>query len=116
MEDEVIRLLSEKLDTSTEFVYRAMQQQVYVARITDALYYIVFIFVIYRYQRYLRWYLANRKGLDWDDDNSQIPLVLLGTAASFLCVMFIMASLAGVITAWVNPDAWIILKLLSEMK
>lgn len=112
--EEAIKLLSEKLDVSTEFVYQAMMQQVYIARALDVVYVALYIAFMFWYASF-----ARRTHPAWTDLDSPIWIMIFalvgGICAAFFTMVFL-ASLEGMITVWVNPDAWIIDRLLSRLK
>jgi chromate transport protein ChrA len=113
MTEELIRLLSQKLDVSTEFVYQALRQQVYVARITDAVGMAFLLIIIYACIHVGKTTWQKRS---YTSDIPYEMFAFLCAVVAFTCVLVITICLESVVSAWVNPDGWILLRLLSELK
>lgn len=114
MSDETLKMIADRLGVTAEKVFDVMVKQAYVARVSDAIT-VVLIFAFVLLSVWLLKYTLRKVAAGEWEEEAVFPAGLLCALAVF-AIGWVLAGISMIVTAWLNPEAWALIRITEMIK
>jgi len=114
MSDETLKMIADRLGVTAEKVFDVMVKQAYVARVSDAIA-VVLIVALVLFNVWLLKYTLRKMATDeWPGEILVVNIILFVFA--IFAVGMVLVSIQMIVTAWLNPEAWALIRITEMIK
>jgi len=107
-------MIADRLGVTAEKVFDVMVKQAYVARVSDAITVVLILSFVLFSVWLLKYTLRKVAAGEWGEE-SVFPVGLLCVLAVF-AIGCVLAGIPMIVTAWLNPEAWALIRITEMIK